>query len=577
MSTIPLYKVRKIANLKELLHQSCELFGLNKAFILKNKDTQEHIEISYMQFYQEVNSLGTALLSLGLKDKRIGILAENRYEWALSYFSVVNGTGIVVPIDKGLPDNEIENIIERSELDAIMFSEKFQTLMSDISKKHKEIQHFISMDLTKHADKFLSMPQLLDTGRNLINNGDRHFIDSEIDNEKMSILLFTSGTTSLAKAVMLSHKNICSNIMDVCSVFNVYQDDVFLSFLPLHHMYECTCGFLAVLYSGASIAYCEGLKHIAKNLKEYRTTVMCSVPLIYENMYKRVWNQISKKRSTFILTKIILALSNFLRRAFRINLTKTFFKKIHNTLGGRIRVFLSGAAAIDPTVSKGFRDFGIHLLQGYGLSECSPLVTANDDKRFKDSAAGLPLPNLEIRLDDVVNGIGEIVTKGPNVMLGYYNDEESTSRVLKDGWFYTGDLGYFDKSGFLHITGRKKNVIVLKNGKNIFPEELETLLNRSPYIKESMVYGKPDQHGDNIICTAVVVDTEAVEETNPCIASNFEQVKAMIEQAVKAINKKLPSYKHIREITVRKQDFIKTTTQKVKRYMEQKSYAQKFN
>lgn len=569
MPTMPLYQVRSISNLKDMLNQSCEIFKQKIAFKVKKKNSDDIHPVSYAQFTEDVNSLGTALIKQGLEDKRIAIISENRYEWAVSYLAVVNGIGVVVPIDKALPDSEITSIIERSEVRAVIYSNKFEALMRQINNKSIGIDHFIGMDLIQEEQNFLPFHHLINLGKNLLESGDRSFADASVDDEKMGMMLFTSGTTEASKAVMLSHKNVCSNIMQVSSVFKVHQDDVFLSFLPLHHMYECTCGFLAAIYNGAAIAYCEGLKHIVKNLKEYGTTVMCSVPLVYENMYKKIWSKASKTPGMATKMKLALRISNFLRKLFRINLTKKIFKQIHETLGGRIRVFLSGAAAIDPKVAKGFRDFGIHFLQGYGLTECSPLVTANGDVHFKDDAAGLPLPGVEVRIDNPSeNGIGEIITRGPNVMLGYYENQEATAKVLKDGWFYTGDLGYMDKKGFVYITGRKKNVIVLKNGKNVFPEELETMLNRSRYIKESMVYGKTDEDGDVKICAVLIVNNETFEENFPDKVLGDEEVKAAIEREVRLVNKKMPSYKYIREYTVRQDELIKTTTQKVKRYLE---------
>lgn len=567
----PLYEVRKISDLKDMLNQTVALFGSKTAFLIKKEEGSDYFPVSYSQFKEDVDSLGTSLINLNLKDKKIALIGENRYEWAVSYLAIVNGTGIVVPIDKELPENEIENLLERSEASAIIYSKKFNETMKKISQKNTNIKFYIGMDIDENHDNFLSFKKLLFTGKKLIENGEREFLDAVIDPEKMSILLFTSGTTDLAKAVMLSHKNICSNLMDVTQMIYLDEKDTFLSFLPLHHTYECTAGFLTAIYKGATIAYCEGLKHIVKNLKESKATVMVSVPLVYESMYKRIWDQASKKPGMVIKMKIGLKISNFLKQVLKLDLTKKIFKQLHETLGGHVRIFISGAAALDPTVAKGFRDFGILLLQGYGLTECSPIVTVNRDVYFKDGSAGLPLPSVEVKIEDASpDGIGEIVVKGPNVMLGYYKNEEATSKVFKNGWFYTGDLGYIDKDGFVYITGRKKNVIVTKNGKNIFPEELETLLNRSPYIKESLIWGKPDKAGDTLVCAIIVINKEFIQEKFKEEVSN-EQIYNLINQEVKAVNKKLPLYKHIREFTIREEELIKTTTKKVKRHLELKN------
>ncbi len=568
MENKSLYEVREIKDLREMLSQSCEKYADKTAFLVKNKEGGEYVPITYAKLKKDVDSLGTALVSLGLKGKRIAVIGENRYEWAVSYLAVVNGAGIAVPIDKELPENEIQSLLERSESSAVIYPGKHENTMLKISESTPQIKYFIGMDANEDKNRYRSLKNLLDTGSRLIDEGDKEFMEAAIDAEGMSIMLFTSGTTDLSKAVMLSHKNICANIMDTAKMVYFDHNDVFLSFLPLHHTYECTCGFLIPVYKGATVAYCEGLRHIAKNLKESKATLMLSVPLLFESMYKRIWDQAAKKPGTVAKMKIAIKVSNFLRGAFGLNLTKRIFKQLHEMLGGHVRLFVSGAAAIDPLIAKGFRDFGIHFIQGYGLTECSPIVTVNRDVCFKDAAAGLPLPSIEVRIDSPSDeGIGEIVAKGPNVMLGYYNNEEATSKVLKDGWFYTGDLGYIDKDGFVYITGRKKNVIVTKNGKNIFPEELEALINRSPYIKESMVWGKPDKEGDTVICATIVIDKELLQEKFGDSLTD-EQIHSLIDQEVRAVNKRLTLYKHIREFTVREQELIKTTTKKVKRHLE---------
>ncbi len=568
MNSKPLYQVKQILNLREMLEQTVEEFGSRTAFLAKKKEEGEYLPVTYAQFKKDVECLGTALTDLGLKGKRIAVIGENRYEWAVSYMAVVNGTGVVVPIDKELPENEIESLVQRSDSNAVIFSGKFEEIMKRISENNPGIKYFINMDGAGKKDGDVSFRALTETGADMIKKGNRDFLDAAIDNEAVSILLFTSGTTDLAKAVMLSHSNICSNIMAVHKMVYMDENDIFLSFLPLHHTYECTCGFLVPIYKGAAIAYCEGLRHIVKNLKESKATVMLSVPLLFESMYKRVWSQAAKKPGMVLKMKAALGVSNFLRSVFKLDLTKKIFKQLHETLGGHIRLFISGAAAIDPLVAKGFRDFGIHFLQGYGLTECSPIVTVNRDVYFRDNSAGLPLPGVEVKIvDKDSEGVGEIITRGPNVMMGYYQNEEASLKVLKDGWFYTGDLGYVDDEGFLYITGRKKNVIVTKNGKNIFPEELETLLNRSPYIKESMVWGKPGDDGDIMICAEIVINMETIEEEYP-ETPDRQHLHSLIDKEVRAVNKKLVLYKHIREFTIREQEFIKTTTKKIKRHLE---------
>jgi long-chain acyl-CoA synthetase len=345
------------------------------------------------------------------------------------------------------------------------------------------------------------------------------------------------------------------------------EKDIFLSILPIHHTYECTCGFLCQLYRGCTIAYCEGLRHIVKNLKESKATMMLGVPLLFESMYRQIMNQAIKSKGEKKI-KFAIGLSNALRK-INIDIRRKLFKQIHEALGGHIRLFISGAAGIDPQIAKGLRELGISLVQGYGLTECAPIVALNRDIYYKDEAAGLPLPNLQVEIDNPdEDGIGEIKCKGSSVMLGYYNDQEATAEVIKDGWFYTGDSGFIDKDGFVHITGRKKNVIITGNGKNVFPEEIETLLNRSLYIKESLVYGKGQSDGDTVICAKIVPEKEKIEEDIKNNTAPGLTVKEIIEKEVKKINQSMVIYKHVKEFTLQDEEFIKTTTKKIKRHEE---------
>lgn len=563
-----LYEVRPIRDLKDMITSSVELFGEKAAFLVKREDNPDYIPISYRQFKQDIDALGTVLISLGLKDKRIAIISENRYEWNVAYLAVLCGTGIAVPLDKELPANEIDSLIRRSEANAVIYSQHLAESMDTIRAAHGEVC-FINMDAAADNDNVLSYSRLMENGRELLKKGDRTFLDAAIDPEVMNILLFTSGTTDTSKAVMLSQKNICENLMNMCAMLYIDEKDTFLSLLPIHHTYECTCGFLCQMYRGCTVAFCEGLRHIVKNLKESGCTIMNGVPLIFESMYKQIMNQAAKSGSLGKL-KFGIKLSNGLRK-IGIDIRKKLFKQVHDTFGGKLRLFISGAAGIDPQVSKGFRDLGITLVQGYGLTECSPIVALNRDICYKDDAAGLPLLNLEVAIDDPdPDGIGEIKCKGPSVMLGYYNNEEATREAIRDGWFYTGDLGYFDKDGFLHITGRKKNVIVTKNGKNIFPEEIETLLGRSPYIKESLVYGNTGEDDDIVVHAIIVPNYEKIDEAIKNGTAPGSTPHEVISSEVKNVNRQLVLYKYIRNFELRDEEFAKTTTKKIKRYKELK-------
>lgn len=568
------YNVRTVKNLKDMIEQSTQLFGDKDAFLVKNSDTS-YRSIKYSHFKQDIDALGTSLLSLGLKDKYIAVIGENRYEWCVSYLSIVNGTGVVVPLDKELQITEIENLLNRSNAIAIFFSGKFSNDMLALKDKLKQVKYFINMDgkaAQDGNDPFLSFYSLIEQGKKLIAEGDNSYINADVDAEVMNMLLFTSGTTDLAKGVMLSHKNICFDIMSVMSTVHVDSSDSALSILPLHHTYECSLGFLAMMYSGATISFNEGLKHISKNLKETKPTLLLTVPLLLENVYRKIWDQASKKRSTLIKLKVALLISNLLNNIFKIDIRKKLFKQIHESLGGRLRLILTGAAAINPLVSRGFRNFGFSVLQGYGLTECSPLAIGNRDKAFNDSSIGLPLPGVKAKIDNPdENGIGEILIQGDNVMLGYYQNDAATRTCLRDGWLYTGDLGYVDKKGFYYITGRKKNVIVTKNGKNIFPEEVESYINMSPFVQESLVWGKYDEiTGETSVNAQIVPNFDAIREKLKVPSISKDEVFKLLSDVVKTTNRNMPLYKHIKQFTIRDNEFIKTTTKKIKRYIENK-------
>ena len=458
----------------------------------------------------------------------------------------------------------------RSEVEAIVYSEKYNDVMNKMKQEnHTKVKYFISMDLEKEENGVYSEHELIKQGKELLEAGNRDFLDAKIDPEKMSIMLFTSGTTAMSKAVMLSHKNICANIMDITSVLRIYDTDRFLSFLPLHHTFECTTGFLYPLSRGSSIAFCEGIRHIADNLKEYKASVMVSVPILFEAMYKKVMKTIEKKGKLKTVQKGI-KISQLLLK-FGIDIRKKLFKEIHDTLGGNIRIFVAGGAALDPETEKGFNELGFTLYQGYGLTESSPVISVEDDKYQRLGSIGKAFPSLDVKIEDPnEEGIGELMVKGPSVMLGYYNNEEATKETItEDGWLHTGDLARIDKDDFIFISGRKKFVIVLKNGKNIYPEEIEALINKIEGVKESFVYGKPEDDGDYKICAKIVYDDETVEEIYG--TKDPKELQEKIWQEVKKVNKTMPAYKYVRVISVTNKELIKTTTQKVKRFEEIKT------
>lgn len=561
-----IYEPMKIENLKDMLKKSGELYGNRPAFKYKTDKPGEFRIITHKEFRKDIDYLGTALINLGLKYKRIAVISENRYEWCMAYLAIACGTGIVVPLDKSLPENEIKSLIERSNVEAIFYSKKYDDIMKRIKEgKTGKLKYFISMDLEENENDIYSQKELVEKGKSLLINGNTKFIDAEIDSENMGIMLFTSGTTAVSKVVALSHKNICANIIDIASVINITENDVLLSFLPLHHAFECTVGFLHIIYKGACIAFCEGIRHIADNIREYQITAMISVPILFENMYKKLMKSIEKKGKLKTVQRGIKA-SNALLKV-HIDIRKKLFKEIHENLGGKVRLFVNGAAGLDPEIEKGFNELGLKIVQGYGLTETSPVIAAGNDLYSKIGSVGKVFPSLEVKIDNPNNeGIGEIIVKGPSVMLEYYGNEEATRETLKNGWFYTGDLGYFDSENYLYITGRKKNVIVLKNGKNIYPEELENLVNKIDGVKESIVYGKKDKDNDIKICVKIVYDIDTIKETYGI--ETEEEIYKLMLQKVKEANKNVPAYKYIREVNITQEELIKTTTAKVKRHEE---------
>ena len=551
----------EIKDLKDMLNKTKKLYANNIAY--KIRKNEGYITYTHEQVRNMVNALGTALINMGLKNKKIAVIGENRYEWEIAYLSIVCGTGIVVPLDKSLPENELKSLIERSEVEAIFYTKKHE----DEIKKFRlngtgKLKHLISMDLEEHKDGVYSEKELIKTGEKLLKNGNKSFINAKINPEEMQIMLFTSGTTSKSKVVALSHKNICSNLMDIASVLDVNSDDIFLSFLPLHHVFECTVGFLFSLYSGAQTVFCDGIRHIVDNLKEYHVSVMASVPAIYERIFKIVRKNIEKEGN---LEKILQKEEEYKNKSMEEK--KQIFKEIHEMLGGNIKLLISGAAALDKTIEEKYRKLGLNLVQGYGLTETSPIIGIGTNEKYRLGSIGKTVPHVEAKIiNKDSEGIGELIVRGPNVMLGYYQNTEATKDVIKEGWFYTGDLAKIDKDGYIFICGRKKSVIVLKNGKNIFPEEMENLVNRIEGVKESFIFGKQvsDDKDDIKINVKIVIDTEIIKNVYK-VSDDEQEIYKVISEKVKEINKTMPPYKAIRGIILTKIPLIRTTTNKIKR------------
>ena len=562
-----LYDATKINDFRDLVNRYTSLYSDEVAFEYKvSPNATEHITITYSKFASDIKALGTALLNLGLSQKRVAIIAPNRYEWCLSYLAVTTSGIVVVPLDRALPDNEIEDLIIRSKAEAVIFDQKYAEVFNKIASENKSnLSSYICMD---DLDNFTSLSSLLQKGQSLLDNGDNKYDNVKIDNKEMSIMLFTSGTTSISKAVALSQSNICEDIYALAQMTDIRKEDTFLSFLPLHHTFESTCTFLYGTFSGITVAFCDGIKYVQKNLKEFKVTGFVCVPLMLEIMYKKIKKGIEEKGKTKLVQNMTKVCNGLLKVG--IDIRRKVFKEVLDNLGGKIRLLIAGGAAMSRDAIQGFLDLGINLLQGYGLTETSPVVAGENDKFKRLGSVGFPLPGIDVKIANPdKEGVGEVAVKAPTVMLEYVDNPEATAEVIKDGWFYTGDLGYFDKDGFLFITGRKKDVIVLKNGKNIFPEELEILINKLPYVSESMVFGRPEADGDYKICAKIVYNDEVVKDMYPNVSE--QELKDIIWKDIKEnVNHKMPAYKYIREIIVTHEPLIKTTTQKVKRPEELK-------
>ena len=560
--------IPKFTTIKELLYHSATVFSSNVAFTekVKKDNNINYINHTYLELLDDINSFGTALYKLGLKNKRVAIIGHNCYKWAIAHLSNLLGGIVSVPLDKGLQTDELENSLIRSEASAIVFDAKLKDIIEEIKASNKtNIKHFICFD---ELPNFLCFNNLLSDGKKEIENGNNAFINCEVDPYNMSILLFTSGTTSQSKAVMLNQYGIVTNIYDMLLVESFYETDVNIAFLPFHHIFGST-GMLVMLATGLKTVFPDGLRYIKQNLLEYKVSVFVGVPILIDKMYSTIIKEIEKQGKTKLIN-FAIKISNILLK-FHIDIRRKIFKELINALGGNMRFIVSGGAPLDSKVSKWFNQIGIHLVQGYGLTETSPVISAENDNCIKYGSVGKPMNSVEILIKNPdSNGIGEIAVKGPNVMLGYYNNETQTNAVLKDGWFYTGDLGYIDKDGFLFITGRKKDLIVLKNGKKVFPEEIELLINRLDEVEESFVYGLPDRNDKNDVKVAVkiVYNKDFVNNKYPDISE--KDLEAVLWAKIKDINKTLPMYKYIKHMTFTSEPLIKTTTNKIKRNEELK-------
>lgn len=563
------YKSRKINNFRDLAFYSIENYADHIAYKYKNNPTdKEIIKKTYRDAGNDMKAFGTAMINR--KAEKIAVIGKNRYEWCITYLGITTSGLIIVPLDKLLPEKEIENLIKRSGVDSIVCDKNYLAILKDMKKSEEtNLKTIICMDEVED-EEIEFWDDVRAEGEKLIENGDTKYDNVKIDENKMSILLFTSGTTSEAKGVMLSQKNICVNVEDMATYSKMYDTDTILSVLPLHHTFECTISFLYGFYSGVCIAFCDGLRYYAQNLKEYDVTIIVAVPVLLETIYKKLKKGIEESGQKDKFEKGV-KISKFLLK-LHIDIRKKIFKEVRKNLGEHIRIIYYGAAQMEKETIQGYYNIGIDSVQGYGLTETSPILTAETDKCHKPGTVGVCFPALEMKIiDKNQEGIGEICAKGASIMLGYYKNDELTKKAIdEEGWFKTGDYGYFDEEGFLHLTGRKNDIIVLKNGKNVYPDEIEGLINKIPYITESMVFARNSNKTDTLLEAKIVYDEKELEKEYENIdLKNKEEIQARIMKDIKEkVNKNLAAYKHVKKILVTTEPMEKTTTSKIKRNLE---------
>lgn len=566
------YEPTTYKTIKEVFERSCDLYK-DRTFVLEkfNHKDEKFTEMSFGQFHDDVIGLGTGLdKALNLKGKPVVIIGENTYQWYVSYMAMLCSEGIAVPVDKELPANEIENVINRSKAAAVIYTKKKEEVIKKVKDNLPQVEYFIEMYSDSEIEgRDVGANYVIKRGKELVAAGVKDFEKIQIDPEEFKVLIFTSGTTSQAKGVMICNRNLAENINAVSAYVKLTPEDRMFSVLPLHHTYESTIGFLLPLATGTSIAVCEGLKYIVPNLKETKPTAMLAVPILIENLYKKINDNIVKSKKDKIV-KSMIHVTNALK-SVGIDIKRKVFSEIYDNLGGRIKFVVSAAAPIDAKVGKWLQDIGITFLQGYGLTETSPIAALTPEFDTRVGSAGKAVICAELRIDNPnEKGEGEVMIKSKTLMLGYYENEEATKEAIEDGWFHSGDIGYLDEDGFLYITGRSKNVIVTQNGKNIYPEEIELLLGQIEEIKECMVYGKEvEKEKELIISARVIPNREKIEEKYGKDLSE-EKIHDIIWEEIKKVNKKLTSYKAIKNLEIKNDEFEKTTTMKIKRYAELK-------
>ena len=577
-----MYRIgRPITDLKMMMESGADTYGWDKVLYHQIMPGDDHFtEFSYGQVRDDVRALGTAMMKLGLKGAHIGIIGSNCYEWAETYFAVTGGLGVAVPLDKELSAEELTNLVNMGDIRAVICcQDKYYDIFREIKAQKNCLDIVIGVNREEHEDPkkgLYSWNLLREEGRKLVEEGDRSYLDARVRASDMAAIVFTSGTTGVSKGVMLSHRNLCSDVLIAQSYLEVCPSDIFFSVLPIHHTYECTCTMIEGIFMGASMAFCRGLKYITKDMQMVHPTFLLAVPLIYEKFYNTIQKTLKKQGQDKLVNTLFAA--NRYTSKLGLNIARPIAKKIMAQFGGNIDMFIAGGARVDPKVLAFFRSMGIPCLQGYGLTETSPMVALNPDqwKYMRNESAGKIFQFTECKIvDRDEDGNGEICFRGPQVMMGYYKNPEATAECMEDGWFHTGDVGYVDEDGYVYITGRRKNVIIAANGKNVFPEELEEKIARSPYVEECMVWAVEDKDDDldRGIYVTLRPDMENVKETLGDRANDEGAVKALISSEVDKLNAHWPDWKRVKHIVIKKSEFNKTTGMKIRRFVEENKLA----
>jgi long-chain acyl-CoA synthetase len=553
----PEYPWEPISDIRDMFLKSARNHAGRTA--LQYKKEGQWVPITYDELRADVELIACGLAALGLQPAagKLAIIGENRPEWAACYLAAAC-TGIVcVPIDKDLKETEVFHILFLAGAQTVISDQKHLEMILALHPKLPALSAIVCMDESRSVDGVPGLLELKRMGQERMAAGKNDFNARTPSADHLLSILFTSGTMGNPKGVMLTHGNVASNLVDARKWVDLRGEDRFLSVLPIHHSYECTDGFLLALHLGATISFAESLRRIAENMVETRTTAMLGVPLLWHAIHKKIEAGMAEKGMWKV--KAAKKLAAFSEKILGLNIRRLLFAQVHARFGGCLRIFISGGAAVDPAVARGFRELGIAFLQGYGLTESAPIITVNRNDAFRDDSAGLPLPSVEVRIAED----GEILARGPNIMKGYYDNPDATREALEGGWLHTGDLGYIDDAGFLYIQGRKKSVIVTTAGKKIYPEEVEAELLKSAYIAECLVCGWMDAMEGEAVQAIVVPDTE-----HPAFQGmNEEAVERLLRQEVKERCQKLSSFKRVTKITVHHGELEKTTTKKIKRYL----------